>query len=169
MSADCDTYLNRLNRLIEENLEYPMFFSKTNMSQLQSSRHNLKESEKQKKDTFEDEIRSAPNQPGGRLKVDTEYIPLDPTRNKSGYDGVFDQVANQSLTQIQKDYNINLDGLLNNPRNYSEILQENHDSIKLGHMDSDPQYHSASKKYKEDEVVQEVERLIGLYKKIEQR
>ena len=32
-------------------------------------------------------------------------------------------------------------------------------------MDRDPQYKSASKVYKEDEVILEVERLIGLYRK----
>lgn len=191
--AACDTYLNKLNRAIEDSkvVEFglimgaPKFDNNSgHTTPLDSARNNISSGLASGNDIYSSIL---PRHPG-RLPAETLFIPVDSSQ-PTPRDLEFEKLAYKSLSQIKDHYRIDVDELLTN-KTYAEVLRDKHllsnaqdkgvPSSQAGLPKKDREIphittlisiretpeESLDQRYKEDEVAAEVGRIVDFYQKI---
>lgn len=193
--AACDTYLKKLTRAIDDSkvIEFglgmgaPTFdYNSENTSPMDSGRNNVMSGMASGNDIYSSIL---PRQPG-RLPAETLFIPVD-SQQPTPRDLEFEKLAYRSLSQIKNQYRPDVDDLLTH-KNYAEVLREKHllaNTYSQSNSNQNPkpsglkkekeiphtttlisiretQEESLDQKFKEDEIVAEVGRIVDFYQKI---
>lgn len=188
--AHCDTYLKKLARAIEDGKDaevglriispYVDYNSETS-SPMDSGRHGRHSGAVSGNDIYSSILPRIP----GKLHSETLFIPVD-SQEPTPRDVEFEKLAQKSLSEIKKHYTLEVDDLVTN-KTYMEVLKDKqaqknnpmaplksttHNADKqIPHTTSlvsirETNEESQDQKFKEDQVITEVGRIVDFYQQI---